>query len=159
MIAGAMGTVSQIPAIQIFVFSSLIVAVDPVAVSTYYFWFIFQLEIKWFDLRQVLFKLYGKAWKLKSMFYICTILWKREGKTCYDCLINSFIGQVLAVFTEVGINPTLYFLVFGESLLNGLSCIYRLSEVKLKEHLYFQVEKSKIFTQQCNSILNCSEMR
>uniref|UniRef100_K1R728 Sodium/hydrogen exchanger n=1 Tax=Magallana gigas TaxID=29159 RepID=K1R728_MAGGI len=56
MIAGAMGTVSQIPAIQIFVFSSLIVAVDPVA--------------------------------------------------------------VLAVFTEVGINPTLYFLVFGESLLN-----------------------------------------
>lgn len=56
MILGAMGTVSQIPAIQIFVFSSLIVAVDPVA--------------------------------------------------------------VLAVFTEVGINPTLYFLVFGESLLN-----------------------------------------
>lgn len=52
-------------------------------------------------------------------------------------LNNSAIGQVLAVFTEVGINPTLYFLVFGESLLNGLSCIYRLSEVKLKEHLYF----------------------
>nr|XP_022342116.1 Na(+)/H(+) exchanger beta-like isoform X2 [Crassostrea virginica] len=56
MIAGAMGAVSQIPCIQILVFSSLIVAVDPVA--------------------------------------------------------------VLAVFTEVGINPTLYFLVFGESLLN-----------------------------------------
>ncbi|XP_061171493.1 sodium/hydrogen exchanger 2-like isoform X2 [Saccostrea echinata] len=56
MMAGAMGAISQIPLIQILVFSSLIVAVDPVA--------------------------------------------------------------VLAVFTEVGINPTLYFLVFGESLLN-----------------------------------------
>lgn len=93
------------------------------------------------------------------VLYTHNSLKKREGKTCYDCLNNSSIGQVLAVFTEVGINPTLYFLVFGESLLNGLSCIYKLSEVKLKEHLYFQVEKSKIFTQQCNSILNCSEMR
>ena len=38
---------------------------------------------------------------------------------CYDISFFFLIGQVLAVFTEVGINPTLYFLVFGESLLNG----------------------------------------
>ena len=28
--------------------------------------------------------------------------------------------QVLAVFQEVGVNKILYFLVFGESLLNGI---------------------------------------
>ena len=31
----------------------------------------------------------------------------------------SFIIQVLAIFQEVGVNNVLYFLVFGESLLNG----------------------------------------
>ena len=28
---------------------------------------------------------------------------------------------VLAIFQEVGVNPDLYFLLFGESLLNGLN--------------------------------------
>ncbi len=31
---------------------------------------------------------------------------------------------VLAIFQEVGVNPDLYYLVFGESLLNGMQSIY-----------------------------------
>ena len=33
---------------------------------------------------------------------------------------------VLAIFQEVGVNPDLYFLLFGESLLNGKYLSYRL---------------------------------
>ncbi len=46
-----------------------------------------------------------------------------------DCLVfSSLISAVdpvavLAIFQEVGINKDLYFLVFGESLLNG-TCVY-----------------------------------
>ncbi|EFX85161.1 hypothetical protein DAPPUDRAFT_46630, partial [Daphnia pulex] len=46
-----------------------------------------------------------------------------------DCLVfSSLISAVdpvavLAIFQEVGINKDLYFLVFGESLLNG-TCLY-----------------------------------
>lgn len=45
-----------------------------------------------------------------------------------DCLVfSSLISAVdpvavLAIFQEVGINKDLYFLVFGESLLNGTYC-------------------------------------
>ena len=31
---------------------------------------------------------------------------------------------VLAIFQEVGVNPDLYFLLFGESLLNGLNLFH-----------------------------------
>lgn len=41
---------------------------------------------------------------------------------------------VLAIFTEVGVNPDLYFLLFGESLLNGKqrnvnNCMYKRSRL------------------------------
>lgn len=47
-----------------------------------------------------------------------------------DCLVFSALISavdpvaVLAIFQEVGINKDLYFLVFGESLLNGKSCLF-----------------------------------
>lgn len=42
---------------------------------------------------------------------------------------------VLAIFQEVGVNPDLYFLLFGESLLNGRSLNWKTLEYKY-EHEY-----------------------
>ena len=41
--------------------------------------------------------------------------------TLYYNKYLSSVLQVLAVFQEVGVNKILYFLVFGESLLNGVA--------------------------------------
>ena len=60
-----------------------------------------------------------------------------------DCLVfSSLISAVdpvavLAIFQEVGINKDLYFLVFGESLLNGTYCCYDPIDLLLDNFIIF----------------------
>ena len=43
--------------------------------------------------------------------------------------------KVLAVFSKIGINDALYFIIFGESLLNGVF-VYTLFELVVKIRLF-----------------------
>ena len=54
-----------------------------------------------------------------------------------------FFIQVLAVFTEIGVNNVLYFIVFGESLLNGKSNSF---------FLLLTLDKHKMLSHQSHSV-------